>query len=385
MNEKDSIWKIPLFDLNFDIREKNAVNRVLDRAWLTMGPENVAFENKFSEFCGSQYCLSVNSCTAALHLAVMCCGIVPGDEVIVPSLTFVATANAIRYAGATPVFADVISAGIPLIDPESIVKVITPKTKAIIIVHYAGYPCDMDAILEITNRYNLKLIEDCAHSPGATWKGNSTGTFGDFGCFSFFSNKNMSMGEGGAITTQSAENFEKCKFLRSHGMTTLTLDRHKGHSYTYDVVAAGYNYRLDEMRAAIGLVQLEKLPQSNARRKDAIRYYRKALCGTPVEMPFVDYQNACGVDHIMPVFLPDGVIREQVMAHMKSLGIQTSIHYPCIHQFTDFTGYSHTPLPVTENLSSRVLTLPLFPGLTSQQIDMVVDALLGGIYAQKNF
>jgi len=384
MKETDSIWKIPLFDLNFDVREKNAVNRVLDRGWLTMGPENIEFESKFKEFCDAEFCLSVSSCTAALHLAIMACSIKPGDEVIVPSLTFVATANAIRYAGATPVFADVISAETPLIDPQSIKKVITPKTKALIIVHYAGYPCDMDEICKITKEYNLKLIEDCAHSPGASWRGKKTGTFGDFGCFSFFSNKNMSMGEGGAITTGSAEYYEKCKFLRSHGMTTLTLDRHKGHSYTYDVVAAGYNYRLDEIRAAIGLVQLEKLTESNALRKEATNYYRDALCNSPLEVPFVNYGNAVGVDHIMPVFLPDGVVREQIMAEMKSRGIQTSIHYPCIHQFTDFAGYDHIPLPVTEKLSSHVITLPLFPGLTFVQIDMVVDALIGGIYAQTN-
>lgn len=384
MNAKDVTWKIPLFDLNFDHREKEAVNRVLDRAWLTMGPENIEFENKFKEFIGATYCLSVNSCTAALHMAVLASGIGPGDEVIVPSLTFVATANAVRYTGATPVFADVQSAALPLIDPKSIERVITKKTKAIIIVHYAGYPCDMDKILEIKKRHSLILIEDCAHSPGAKWKGKDTGTFGDFGCFSFFSNKNMSMGEGGALTMKSEDYFEKCKLLRSHGMTTLTLDRHKGHSYTYDVVAAGFNYRLDEIRAAIGLVQLEKLPEMNNRRKIIVQKYRKLLTDIAVVVPFIDYKESDGVDHILPVFLPQGCNREQVMAFMKGQGIQTSIHYPCIHKFSDFLSLEHIPLPVTEDLSSRVITLPLFPALKDEQIEMVVNGLSGGINAQAN-
>lgn len=382
MNTKESSWKIPLFDLSFDNKEKDAVNRVLDRAWLTMGPENIQFEKKFAEFTNSSFCLSVNSCTAALHMAVLSLGFGPGDEVIVPSLTFVATANAVRYTGATPVFADVISASCPMIDSRSIEKAVTKNTRAVIIVHYAGYPCDMDAIMEVTRKYNLKLIEDCAHAPGAKWRGKSVGTFGDFGCFSFFSNKNLSMGEGGAVLTSTEDFYEKCKFLRSHGMTTLTLDRHKGHAFTYDVVAAGYNYRLDEMRAAIGIVQLEKLPEMNKQRKHVMETYRSLLAGIPVEIPFVHYDQAEGVDHIMPVFLPSGIDREKVMASMKAEGIQTSIHYPCIHMFTDFLQYKHSPLPVTEDLSSRVLTLPLFPNLTTDQIKAVVNALGGGLDVQ---
>lgn len=379
MNIKESSWKIPLFDLSFDNKEKDAVNRVLDRAWLTMGPENIAFEKAFSEYTGSSYCLSVNSCTAALHMAVLALGFGPGDEVIVPSLTFVATANAVRYTGATPVFADVQSASCPVIDSRSIEKAITKNTRGVIIVHYAGYSCNMDAIMEVTRKYNLKLIEDCAHAPGAKWRGKSAGTFGDFGCFSFFSNKNLSMGEGGAVLTSTEDNYEKCKFLRSHGMTTLTLDRHKGHAFTYDVVAAGYNYRLDEMRAAIGRVQLEKLPEMNKKRKQVTQTYRSLLSAVPVEIPFTRYDQAEGVDHIMPVFLPSGIDREKIMTSMKAQGIQTSIHYPCIHKFTDFLQYKHDPLPVTEDLSRRVLTLPLFPGLTTDQIKAVVNALAGGL------
>jgi len=383
MGTKESIWKIPLFDLCFDNREKEAVNRVLDRAWLTMGPENIEFEKNFSEYTDSPFCLSVNSCTAALHMAVLAGGIGPGDEVIVPSLTFVATANAVRYTGATPVFADVTSAFLPVVGPESIEKAITAKTRAIIIMHYAGYPCNMDSIMDIVARYKLILIEDCAHAPGAKWRGKSVGTFGDFGCFSFFSNKNLSMGEGGAVLTSSEENYEKCKYLRSHGMTTLTLDRHKGHAYTYDVVAAGYNYRLDEIRAAIGIVQLEKLPEMNMRRRQAMLTYRTLLSDLPVELPFKEYCHADGVDHIMPIFLPDGIDREKLMAHMKSEGIQTSIHYPCVHSFTDFTQYEHGVLDTTEDLSSREITLPLFPGLKDEQIKDVVKALAGGLDAQK--
>lgn len=374
------IWKIPLFNLCFDEQEREAVNRVMDRGWLTMGPENQQFEEQFAQFHKSKHCLTAANCTAALHMAVASVGIMPGDEVIVPSLTFVATANAVRYAGATPVFADCISANRPILDPQSVEKCITPKTRAIIVVHYAGYPCDMDEFCRIACANNLKLIEDCAHCPGGMWNGKYLGTWGDVGCFSFFSNKNMSMGEGGAILVQSDELAEKLKLMRSHGMTTLTLDRHKGHAFSYDVTALGYNYRLDEMRAAIGLAQLEKLPEMNLKRRAIVEFYRKLLSQLPVEIPFLHYEKASGVDHIMPIFLKNEVDRTSLMTRMREMGIQTSIHYPCIHQFSDFKNSVHGALPVTEDLSKRELTLPLYPSMTEADVEQVVSALAGGLH-----
>ena len=366
------MWKIQLFKLDFGDAEKDAVRRVLESGWLTMGEENQKFEEEFGDYHKSKYCLSVSSCTAALHLALVAVGIRPAEEVIVPSLTFVATANAVRYVGAIPVFADVIGAERPVLDPLAVEKSITPQTRAIIVVHYAGYPCDMDAFRSLADRYNLKLIEDCAHCPGARWNGRYLGTWGDVGCFSFFSNKNLSVGEGGAILTQSEEVYEKIKLLRSHGMTSLTLDRYKGHSFSYDVVETGYNYRFDEIRAALALVQLHRLEEMNKKRRRLMSLYRTALKDADVDLPFLDYEKAEGVDHIMPVFLHQGIDRQKVMEYMKEEGIQTSIHYPAIHRFSNFKGSRCGDLSVTEALSDRVVTLPLYPQMTEDDVDLVV-------------
>jgi len=379
---ESDVWSIPLFNLAFDEREKAAVDRVLDRAWLTMGPEIEEFERRFAAFTGSDYCVAVSSCTAALHMALLVAGIGPGDEVIVPSFTFVATANAIRYVQAIPVFADIQSTSYPVIDPKAVEEKITSRTRAILIVHYGGYPCDMDAYTALAKTHNLHLIEDCAHSPGAKWDGKAVGTFGTAGCFSFFSNKNLSMGEGGAIVTSSETIFEKCKHLRSHGMTTQTLDRHKGHAYSYDVVTMGFNYRLDEIRAALGAVQLEKLPEMNSRRKELVGLYRRLLSELPVELPFCTYPKAHGVDHIMPIFLSASVDRKKLMQWMKQKGIQTSIHYPAIHHFSSFSDYKGIHLPITDSLSQRELTLPLYPSMSETDVHRVVSVLSGGIHDQ---
>ncbi len=370
------MWKIPLFKLSFDEKEQTAVSIVLDRGWLTIGQENQKFEMEYGKYHNSNYCLTVNSGTAALHLAIITVGIHPNDEVIVPSFTFVATANAVRYLGAIPVFGDIIGAERPVLDPVRVESLINPKTKGIIVVHYAGYPCDMDSFSSLAKKYNLKLIEDCAHCPGAKWNGKFLGTWGDAGCFSFFSNKNLIMGEGGAVLTQSKELYERIKLLRSHGMTTLTLDRYKGHTFSYDVLETGFNYRLDEIRAAIGLAQLKKLTSMNAKRRKLVEIYRSLLDGTGIELPFINYEKADGVDHIMPVFLPKGKERLKVMQKMKEKGIQTSIHYPPVHKFTAFKEAKSTNLAVTEDLGDREITLPLYPTMSEDDVYFVVRSLI---------
>ncbi len=367
------MWKIPLFQIPFDEKEQTAVNRVLNGGWLTIGQENQEFEKKFGKFLNSKYCLTVSSGTAALHLALIALRIQPNDEVIVPSFTFVATANAVRYLGAVPVFGDVIGAERPVLNPVKVESLINPKTKGIIVVHYGGYPCDMDKFCSLAKKYNLKLIEDCAHCPGAKWNGKFLGTWGDAGCFSFFSNKNLIMGEGGAVLIQSKELYERIRLLRSHGMTTLTLDRYKGHAFSYDVIETGFNYRLDEIKAAIGLAQLKKLTSMNAKRRKLVEIYRSLLDGTGTEMPFINYEKADGVDHIMPVFLPKGKERLKVMQKMKEQGIQTSIHYPPIHKFTAFKGVKRTNLTVTEDLGEREITLPLYPTMSEDDVHFVVS------------
>ncbi len=377
------IWKIPLADLDYDNNEENAVLSVLRSKWLTMGSVTAQFEQDFAAMTGSKHCLSVSNATEALHLACVALGIGPGDEVIVPSLTFVATANAVLYTGAKVVFADIVCPNDLTISPASIEACINPRTKAIIVMHYAGYPCDMPAILEIAQQHNLYIIEDAAHCPGATLDGKALGTWGEIGCFSFFSNKNLATGEGGMLTTNSDEIAAKLKLLRSHGMTTLTYDRHAGHAYTYDVVELGYNYRIDEIRAALGIEQLKKLPANNQHRREIVARYRKHL---PAELtiPFADHPgiSAC---HICPVLLPAGTSRKAFQDYMKEHGIQTSIHYPPIHTFSYYREHFPGPhnLPITETIAPREVTLPLFPNMSEEQIDYLIEQIPLALQAAK--
>ncbi len=260
-------WRIPLADIDLGAEELSAVQNVLQSRWLTMGGVTQEFETAFASYTGAKHALAVTNATAALHMACLAIGLKAGDEVIVPSLTFVATANSICYSGAMPVFADICSEHDLNISPEAIEALITERTRALMLVHYGGYACDMPRILELARKHNLKVIEDAAHAAGAWLDDRHLGTWGDIGCFSFFSNKNMTTGEGGMLVTNNDDLYEKLCLLRSHGMTTLTWDRHKGHAWSYDVVELGYNYRIDEIRAAIGVVQLKKLDRNNDRRR----------------------------------------------------------------------------------------------------------------------
>jgi len=370
-------WRVPLADLDYGPEEEAAVLDVIRRRWLTMGAMTQEFEAAFARFTGAPYAFAVSNATEALHLACLALGIGPGDEVIVPSLTFVATANAVLYANAGVRFADISGPGDLNISPEDIQRQITPRTRAIIVVHYGGYPCRMPEILDIAGRHGLAVIEDAAHAPGATLDGRSLGTWGDVGCFSFFSNKNLATGEGGMVVTGRADIAEKIKLLRSHGMTTLTWDRHRGHASTYDVVELGYNYRIDEIRSALGLVQLGKLPQGNARRRDLTGRYWRRLAGAAfrgIELPFVGARGESS-NHILPVLLPEDASRQAFMDAMREAGIQTSIHYPPVHQFSYYRGrYPGLSLPVTERLGAREVTLPLYPTMSDEQVDMVLTA-----------
>ena len=245
------MWKVQLFKLNYDNKEIEAVTGVLESAWITMGQKTRDFESGFSSFLGyDSKCLAVSNGTAALHLALLALDIKAGDEVITPGLTFIADQNVVTMVGATNVLSDITSRDDWSMDPADIERKITDKTKAVLIVHYAGFACDMDAICDICKRHNLYLIEDCAHTPGADYKGRPLGTFGDVAAFSFFTNKNLSVGEGGAVVTSDEVLYKKLLGLRSHGMSVPSFDRFKGRAISYDVEIPGMNYRLEEMRAA---------------------------------------------------------------------------------------------------------------------------------------
>ena len=369
-------WRVPLADVKLGIEEENAVLEVLRSGWLTMGEVTQAFEQELAAFVGARHAFAVNNATAALHLACMAVGLGAGDEVIAPSLTFVATANAVRYTGAKVVFADIESEDWLCICPQSIEEKITERTKAIMIMHYAGFACDMPAILRIAEKYKLPIIEDAAHAIGASLEGKALGTWGDVGCYSFFGNKNMTTAEGGMVVTNDDHLAERVRILRSHGMTTLTWDRFKGHASTYDVVDLGYNYRIDEIRAAIGREQLKKLPAGNARREVLVGRYRQALReqAQSLGLPFSEKRGVSS-QHIFPVLLPEGVDRESFREAMKRDGIQTSFHYPPVHQFAIYRQDGEE-LWMTENVACRQVTLPLFPGMTEEQQDWVVESVV---------
>jgi dTDP-4-amino-4,6-dideoxygalactose transaminase len=344
-----------------------------------MGAVTQAFEEEFAAYVGAKYAIAVANGTAALHLACLAIGLQPGDEVIVPALTFVATANAIRYTGAIPVFADIESEQDLDISLRSIEQCLTARTRAIMVMHYGGYACDMPTIMQFAKKHELLVIEDAAHAVGAELDGRKMGAWGEIGCFSFFSNKNMTTGEGGMLTTDDDSIAEQLRVLRSHGMTTMTWDRHLGHAWSYDVVALGYNYRIDEIRAALGRVQLNKVERNNARRRLLSALYRECLSEIvpSVTMPF-EQSRGVSACHILPILLPRGSDRFHFMEQMKSRGIQTSIHYPPVHKFLAYSAggsHSHGTLQVTEDVANREVTLPLYPMLTEENIITVVRAV----------
>lgn len=369
-------WRIPLCDMNMGAEESAAVERVLRSNWLTMGKEVLAFEEAFAAFTGAAHAVAVSNCTAALHLTLKALDVGPGDEVVVPSFNFCAGPNAVLALGARPVFADVVSADDPCVSPVDVAARITPATKAVMVMHYAGCPCDMEPLLAAAQRAGASVLEDAAHAPGAELGGRRLGTFGAAGCFSFFSNKNMTTGEGGMIVTDNARLAARLRHLRSHGMTAPTLDRHEGRAVGYDVVEPGFNYRLDEIRAAIGRVQLRKLPETNERRRTLSRRYVENLAGIRgLSIPPAHCRGLSSA-HIQPIFVNNSEHRGPLMEHLKQCGFQSSVHYPPVHLFTWFRShFPDTRLEVTEDLGARELTLPLYGAMSEADVDAVCDAV----------
>lgn len=372
-------WVVPLSDIDFGEEETQAVLEVINRGWLTMGEKTAEFEQKYASFIGVKYAFGVANGTVALHMACLAAGVGRGDEVIVPALTFVATANVVLYCGAKPVFADVVSVDDLTISLDSIKKLTTPKTKAIIVMHYGGYPCHMEEIALYAQENHIVLIEDAAHAPGASLHGVQMGAWGDIACFSFFANKNMTTGEGGMVTTNDDEMANKVKKLRSHGMTSLTWDRHKGHAWSYDVESLGFNYRIDEIHSALGIMQLKKLERNNQKRKNLVRDYQTRFLTVVPELgiPFLNHPGQSAY-HIMPVLLPPSIDRIVFMEHMKTAGIQTSFHYPPIHKFSYYKGIVNTEdvdLPITEEITNREVTLPLYPTLKIAEVEFIVNTI----------
>lgn len=369
-------YKIPLFNLNFDGEEIQAVTETIRSNWISTGPKCEELEHQFVEMFNVNYALSMSNCTDALHLACILSDIKSDDEVLCPSLSFAASVNCIRYVGATPVFCDVVGAHDLNVDPEDIKRKITNKTKAIIVVHIAGFPADMDSIMTIAKEYNLKVIEDACHGPLSEYKGKKLGTIGDIGCFSFFSNKNISTGEGGMLITNNEAYAKRARLLRSHGMTTMSYQRAGGHATTYDVVDLGYNYRMDDIRASIGVVQMKKL-QKDLDQRLIVRdeYVRRLSEIKGVIVPFADNTEFVS-NYIMPIVLKNSTAekRDSVRDKLHAAGIQTSVHYPAIHRFSIYKDYKAV-LPQTEYVTDNEITLPMYAKLTQEQVHYICTTL----------
>lgn len=366
------MYKIPLFDLNFGEEEEQAVVRTLKSKWISMGPKCAELERKFAKLLSVKYACAVTNCTAALHLACCALGIREGDEVICPSLTFAATVNCIRYTGAVPVFADIYGIDNLCMDAGLLENLITEKTKAIIPMHYAGFPCDMKKIMELAKKYNLYVIEDACHGPLSEYNGCKLGAVGDIGCFSFFSNKNISTGEGGMIVTNNEELYNKVKLMRSHGMTTMSYQRASGHAVNYDIVDVGYNYRMDDIRASIGVVQLGKLKGDLMKRASIREWYLEYLSDMSfINIPFKKNEKFVS-NYIFPIVLKDstGEKRDRIRAKMHEQGIQTSVHYPAVHRFSAYQKYKKS-LPATEYVSDNEITLPMYARLEREQVEII--------------
>jgi dTDP-4-amino-4,6-dideoxygalactose transaminase len=375
---------VPLFDVRLTDDDVAAVEATLRSGWLTMGPQTQELERAFADHLGARHAIAVSSCTAALHLAYLSAGVGPGDEVIVPSITFVATANAARYCGATPVFAEIRGQHDLGLDPEDVERRMTPRTRAVCTVHYGGYASAVQELRVMCGERDVALIEDAAHSPSATAVGSEQklGTFGLAGAFSFFSNKVLSCGEGGLLSTDDDGVAEQVKSLRSHAMTSGTWDRHRGHSAGYDVVGLGFNYRMDEPRAALLTARLEGLEDDIARRRQLVHRYRGLLADVPgLTVPYRDDEVDTSSCYVMPVMLEDAEVREPLRAKMLEQRVQTSVLYPAIHEFSAYEGSTEGSLPRAELAARTELTLPLFPTLTESDQDRVVSVLRESLVA----
>ena len=377
MGATETSPELPLFDLRLEEQDLEAVAETLRSGWLTLGPRTAAFEEAFAAQLGARHAVALSSCTAALHLAYLAAGVGPGDEVIVPAFTFVATAAAALYCGATPVFAEICSREYPNLDPQDVARRITPRTRAVCVVHYAGYAAPVDRLQALCEERGIALIEDVAHAPSATLGARKLGTWGLAGAFSFFSNKILSAGEAGLLCTDSDEVATFVRSRRSHAMTSGTWDRHNGRTDTYDVTGLGYNYRLDEPRSALLLSRLGRLEADIARRRELTLRYRGLLGGIEgVIVPFEEAQVSSSSCYVLPIMLEREGLQAPVSRGLRERGIQTSIFYPSIHRFSAYRErFPDLSLPVTELASSTELTLPFYPHMTHADQDLVATAL----------
>jgi len=360
--------------------DRKATVNALKSRWLTGGPQAKKFEELFADYVGAKHAVAVNSCTAALHLSMRALKIRSGDEIIVPDLTFAATANAPLFCGAKPVFADIDEKTFN-ISPNDVLERITPRTKAIIPVHYGGQPCNMKEILEIAEDHKLFVVEDCAHSLGSTYDGQQMGTFGIMGCFSFYPTKIITTLEGGMVTTDDEKICKRLRLLREHGMNRTALERESSTTWFYDVVDLGYNYRLPEALAALGIAQLKRINEGIKRRIRAASYYTKQLSKYAEVITPYTAGNRSHIFHLYTIRIqknPRGATRNHVFKRLLDSGIQSSVHYTPLHLMSFYKQFldqkSHN-FPVAEKIYDEILSLPLYPTLLKSAMEKVTTEI----------
>lgn len=365
---------------SLDEEEVAALTDVIRSKWIGLGPRVHAFEQAFAERRGHAHAIAVNSCTAALHLATAALGFGPGDEVITTAMTFCASVNAIIHAGATPVLADCDPRTLN-IDPATIEARITPRTRALLVVHFAGRPCDMAAIRAIADRHELRIIEDCAHAIETEIGGTFAGRHGDIGCFSFYATKNMTTGEGGMIVTQDDALAERLRVISLHGLSRDAWKRFADGGYLhYDVVSAGFKYNMTDLAAALGLVQLGKLEAGAARRRAIWAQYDAAFADLPCDLPLPPEPGTTHARHLYtPLLRLDAITcsRDDVLDAMTAEGIGVGVHYLAIPRFSyyrDRFGWSDATAPVAWDIGERTISLPLMAGLGDDDVSDVIAA-----------
>ena len=363
---------IQVFKPYYGDEEIDAVAEIIRSGWVGLGPKTAQFEREFAQFCKVKYCVGFNSCTAALDMALRLLGVNHGDEVIVPTMTFVSTAHCVAYNLAAPVFADIDEKTLN-IDIEDVARKISSRTKAIIPVHYGGRPVDIDKLKEVAG--DIPIIEDCAHAAGSKYKGKPVGGLGVIGCFSFHAVKNLAMGEGGAITLNDEEMAQRAKRNRWLGIDKGTWDRTKidrSYWWEYNVDEIGLKSHLNDISAAIGLVQLRKLEIANGKRRMIVDMYREGLKEVgQVKMPPEDGGNFISSWHLCEIKAEH---RNDLSVYLQENGINTGVHYKPIHLYR---CYGNRPsLPVAEKLFQQVLTLPLYPDLTEDEVSLIIDKII---------
>lgn len=378
-------WKVPLTDVIIGKTEIDEVVKVLKSGWLTQGNYVERFESEFAKAIGAKYAIAVSNGTSALHLAYLAAGLKKGDHFCLPALTFIATMNAGLYIEANPILIDCVSEDDLTLSPEDLTKKITPKTKLIVTMPYGGFPPMMDEIIKISKDKKIPIVEDACHAPLGEYyskknkKFQKLGTFGLLSTFSFFGNKNITTGEGGMVVTDNNKIAKKIRILRSHGITASTIERFKGKASTYDVIAPGYNYRFDEIRAAIGIAQLNQLKNFNSLREEKSTLLRKKINALNIPKLSIPFSNINGKSayHLFVILLPPKTKRKDFMKYLGDNKIQTSIHYPDITKFSSTKKlFSTKPdLPVYNSIIQRLVTLPLYPNLSLEQIDFIVETI----------